>query len=178
MRLHLGWGGDMTSAARSATRRRATARGAELHGTSNGLRWERHVVELPGDAFVAARAEILAFRWFPRTLIRTAVADDGETVLQRCRIGPISVDAPVRVAERVEEQHRLALTVVTVEGHPERGAERYELVLDPAIDRVTLCVEKAWTLSDPLARLGAPVATWLQAHATRRSLRRFGERRW
>jgi uncharacterized protein (UPF0548 family) len=178
MRIRAGWGGDLARAAREAECRLSTARIAELRGSSNGLRRERHVVELDGSAYDTARRELLAFRWFPPGLLRTAVAPDGVTVMQRCRIGPISVDAPIRVVERVEEEHRVAIAVVTVDGHPERGVERYELVLDPALDRVTLAIDKAWSLADPLARLAAPFASWLQAHATGASLRRFRERRW
>ena len=178
MRFHLGWGGDLRAAADGASQRPPTARGSELSGSSNGLQRERRVVEIDGDAWAAARDELLAFRWFPRELLRAEVAADGETVMQRVRLGPVSVDAPVRIVEREETERRVALTVVTVTGHPERGVERYQLVLDPALHRLTLTVEKAWTLADPLARLARPFATWLQAHATRRSLRRFRDRRW
>lgn len=173
MRFHLGWGSDLERAAAAATNLEPTARAAELRGASNGLRRERHRVELPAVAFEDARRELLALRWFPPSFLRTAMAPDGRTVMQRCRIGPISVDAPVRMAERVEEDHRVAIGVVTLDGHPERGVERYELVLDQALGRATLTIEKAWELRDPLARRAWPFATWLQAHATRRSLARF-----
>ena len=140
---------------------------------------ERHTVELDGRDFAQAREELLAFRWFPQGVIRPTICADGVTVVQRFRIGPFAcIDAPVRVVERIEEPSRVAIAVVTVRGHPERGVERYELVLDPALDRVTLAIEKAWELVDPLARLGAPLATWLQGHATRLSLRRFRDAAW
>lgn len=178
MRFHLGWGSDLAQAAADASGLAPTARRSELRGPSNGLRRERHRVELPAAAFEDARRELVALRWFPPSFLRTATAPDGTTVMQRCRIGPVSVDAPVRITERVEEARRVAIGVVTLAGHPERGVERYELVLDPALGRTTLTIEKAWELRDPLARLAWPFATWLQALATRRSLRRFRNSAW
>lgn len=177
MRFHLGARrlDDCTIHARAD----ATAVLSELHRGNAGLRREQHTVELDGRDFARAREELLTFRWFPQRVIQPTICADGVTVVQRLRIGPFaSIDAPVRVVERVEEPSHVAIAVVTVRGHPERGVERYELVLDPALDRATLTIEKAWELADPLARLGAPFATWLQGHATRLSLRRFGDAAW
>lgn len=171
MRLHLGWG-DLATDAEAWVAARATARVAELHGPPNGLRRERHQVELDAVDHAAARRRLLALEWFPPGLLRAARASDGRTVLQRCRFAPpFTVDAPVRVAEWIEEPHRLVVTMVTLAGHPERGVERYELVLDPALGRASLAVDKAWELAEPLARLAAPFSAWLQGHATRASLR-------
>jgi uncharacterized protein (UPF0548 family) len=177
MKLRIGWG-DLTSAAARAVDLPATATGSELRGSSNGLRRERHRAELHGAAFPEAARELLAFRWFPQGFLRAEVGPDGRSIMQRCRIGPVTVDAPVRVVERVEEPRRVAVTVVTLAGHPERGVERYELVHDSALARATLTVTKAWELADPLARLAGPFSTWLQAYATRVSLRRFRHGRW
>ncbi len=172
MKLHLGAGLPSNHARWQEVD--ATATLAELHGASSGLRRERHVVEVDGRAFERARLELLAFRWFPPQFLAASVCSDGVTVVQRCRLGPmVRVDAPVRVVECVDEPHRVALAVVTLRGHPERGVERYELVLDGVLDRATLTVDKAWALADPLARLVAPFSTWLQGYATRRSLRHF-----
>ena len=155
-----------------------TAAAGELHAANGGLVRERHRVELPAAGFERAREELLEFRWYPPRFLRAALCADGLTVLQRCRVAPFaSVDAPVRVVETVDEPRRVAVTVVTVRGHPERGVERYELVHDPALPRVTLTVEKAWELADPLARLAGPFSRWLQAYATRVSLRRFRDGR-
>lgn len=171
MRIHLGWG-DLFADAESWVDVPASARPAELHGPANGLRRERYRVELPAAAHAAARTRLHELRWFPPGLLRAALASDGRTVLQRCRFAPhLTVDAPVRVAEWIEEPHRLAVTLVTLSGHPERGVERYELVLDPALGRASLVVDKAWELAEPAVRLARPFATWLQAHATRASLR-------
>lgn len=177
MKFHLGTG--PVEGCTGHARADATAALSELRRGNGGLRHERHAVELDGRAFLRARDELLAFRWFPQHLIRPMICADGVTVVQRFRIGPFaSIDAPVRVVELIDEPRRVAITVVTLRGHPERGVERYELVLDPALDRATLTIEKAWALADPLARLGAPFATWLQGYATRLSLRRFGDAAW
>lgn len=175
--LHLGWGAPLRRDCAEWSEAEATAGAHELRGT-NGLRHERSRVTLPGAEFARAREELLAFRWFPQRFIRAAACEDGATVLQRCRIGPLTVDAPVRVVECADEPRRVALVVVTLRGHPERGVERYELVHDAALDRATLTVEKAWALDDPLARAARPFAAWLQAYATRVSLRRFRDQAW
>ena len=170
MRFHLGWGDALEDAAAAWTAAPATAERSDLD--RGGLVREAYRVRIPAAAHGAARREMVALRWFPQSLLRSAVADDAVTVLQRVRIGPISVDAPVRIVELYADDHRAAIAVVTLAGHPERGVERYELVRN-ADGSGTLTVDKAWALVDPLARLVAPFAQWFQAYATRRSLRRF-----
>lgn len=170
MRLSVGWGRQLAEDAERWTRVPATARLGDLHGSSNGLRPARHRAQIDASGHDRARAALLAFEWFPPRFLRQVVASDGVTVLQRCRLGPLSVDAPVRIAEHVVEPMRVSIALVTVQGHPERGVERYELVLDAALGAATLTVEKAWDLADPLARAAAPFSTWLQAHATRASI--------
>ncbi|MGH2429543.1 MAG: DUF1990 family protein [Candidatus Limnocylindria bacterium] len=164
---------------------------AELRSNGGGLIRSRLEVELEGrsaiepqERFARARMEVLAVRWFPPRLVE-AFACGGEspgvgtTILQRCRIGPwLSVDAPLRVVEVVDERWRVAIACATLDGHPERGVERYELVYDPALHRSTLTVEKAWALADPLARVAGPFSRWFQSYATRASLRRFRDGAW
>ena len=172
MRFHLGWGESLADAAEVWVTAPASAEAADLDRVDTGLSRERYRVAIPARAHASARRELLALRWFPQSLLRAAVADDAVTVLQRVRIGPISFDAPVRIVELYADDDRARITVVTLTGHPERGVERYELRRERD-GSATLGVDKAWALADPLARLGAPFATWFQAHATRRSLRRF-----
>lgn len=169
MRFHLGWG-DLRADANDWTSAAETAAAGELFGATNKLSRGRSMREVSATYFPAVRAAIAAFRWFPPSFLRASTAADGVTVLQRCRLGPASVDAPVRVVERIDEPHRVSITVVTLRGHPERGVERYAVVVDPALGRATLTIDKAWELADPIARTAAPFATWLQAYATRRSL--------
>lgn len=173
MRIHASWG-RMARDAAPLVGLPATARASELAGSSNGLTRARSSLDLPGSGYDAVRSAIAELRWFPDDFLRAVMAPDGVTVLQRCRVAPfVCIDAPVRIVDRVDEPHRVAVTVVTVAGHPERGVERYSATRDPALDRVTVTVEKAWVLADRLARLAGPFSNWFQGHATRRSLARF-----
>ena len=167
-----------------------TATLADLHGAGDGLRRERQATVLTGppgssaaDRFADARRELLAGRFFPGWFATTVVCGDGElavgsTLLQRLHIGPVaSIDAPVGVVELVDEPAHVGLTLVTLDRHPERGVERYDLRLEND-HRVTLTVDKAWELPSRLLRIGTPAASVLQRYATRLCLRRFREARW
>ncbi len=189
MKLHRGRGPDVRASCADWIGTRATATPADLDGEDDGLRRERHTTVITGprassaaDRFAAARAELLACRFFPDWFATIVVCGEGQlvvgaTVLQRLQIGPVlSIDAPVRVVELVDQPQRVAITLVTVHGHPERGVERYDLRI--VGDRTSLTVVKAWELADWFLRLGFPAALVVQRFATRLSLHRFRDARW
>ncbi|MCA1587666.1 MAG: DUF1990 domain-containing protein [Chloroflexi bacterium] len=162
---------------------RPTATVADLHARGGPLRRERQATVLTGprassarERFAATRRELLAGRFFPRWFASTVVCGDGtlavgSTLLQRLHVGPFGV------AELIDDPERVALTFVTLDGHPERGVERYDLRLE-GDDRATLTVDKVWELPNRLLRIGTPAASVLQRYATSLSLRRFREGRW
>ena len=189
MKLHLGTGGAADAACASWLDVAATATLSELDRPGRGLRpghaetaLLRPLGSSAHERFSAARTELLAARFFPAWFATTHVCgsptlDVGITVLQRLRVGRLAtIEAPVRVVELVDEPERVAVTLVTLDGHPERGIERYDLRL--VNDRVTLGVEKAWMLASPLLRIGTPLADVLQRFATRLALRRFRDAAW
>ena len=189
MKLRAGRGSNLHASCREWVDVRPTATLGDLQGAGDGLRRERQAVVLSNPLdfstqarFAAARRELLAGRFFPPWFATTVVCGDGEVavgslLLQRLHAGPLmSIDAPVRVAELVDEAERVALTFVTLDGHPERGVERYDLRLEDG--HTTLTVDKAWQLSNRLLRIGTPAASVLQRYATRLSLRRFRDARW
>ena len=183
VRLHIGSAPADASGCAEWDRTEATAVAGDLERPRAArLRPGHHRARLcgPGPSaaatFGAVRAELLAARFFPSWFATTAVCGAamriGCTVIQRLHAGPLlTIDAPVRVVDLVDEPERVAVTLVTVAGHPERGVERYELRADER--GLVLSVTKAWTLPNPILRLGWPAADVVQRYATRLSLRHF-----
>lgn len=161
----------------------STATLADLRAAGDRLHRERRETDVGTSAdasaeerFASARRELLAGRLFPRWFAAAAACrlplTADTTVVQHVVVGPfLRIDVPVRVVELVDQPDRLAIAFATLHGHPERGVERYELRRDGA--RVSLTVDKAWTLAAWWVRPGTPLAWLVQRVATGLSLRRF-----
>ncbi|WP_137755988.1 DUF1990 family protein [Agrococcus sp. SGAir0287] len=91
----------------------------------------------------------------------------GDSAMQRIRLGPVQIHAPIRVIAVEDEATTHAVIFGTLEGHPESGEERMlvELAEDESVffHLRVLAKPHAWW-----ARLGGPVA--------RRVQRRYHER--
>src|SRR5438094_4427147 len=122
------------------------------------------------DAFARARDALLAYRVYDeRLLVHRIDTPDGRVrpgalILQRARlVGPVAVEAGVRVDELVDEPRRVGFRYVTLAGHPERGAASFWLAWEA--DRVTFRME---SVSEPgllATRVGARSARALQRRA-------------
>ncbi|WP_211247644.1 DUF1990 family protein [Cryptosporangium arvum] len=136
-----------------------------------------HRVRLGGpDHFPTAVDALFTGRMHARAGIRLrasapAVAP-GVVLVQRLRVGPIVVVAPVRLLEVVREDDRAWMTYGTLRGHPEQGEERFLIERGEAVTfTITGFVRPAaW-----YARLGAPVSHFYQRLITRRYLRALRE---
>ncbi|GAB3918888.1 hypothetical protein GCM10011575_33380 [Microlunatus endophyticus] len=96
-------------------------------------------------------------------------ARQGAIQLATLPLGPFKITTRCRVVYLIEEDQRAGFAYGTLEGHPERGEERFcvELTDD---DRVVFSLRafsrNAWLVS----RLGAPVSNRVQAMVNRRYL--------
>ena len=93
----------------------------------------------------------------------------GITVLLLAPAGPVRIVVPCRVLYLVEEERRIGFAYGTLDGHPERGEERFVVEWQDD-DRVAFCVTAFSRHDDWLARLGGPVTRRLQVRTTKRYL--------
>jgi uncharacterized protein (UPF0548 family) len=96
-------------------------------------------------------------------------AEADAVVMMRLGIGPLSLRVPCRVIYVVSELDRQGFAYGTLPGHPESGEERFLLERqdDGAISFTISAFSNAATLP---ARLGGPVANWIQDAMTKRYL--------
>jgi len=124
--------------------------------------------------FPAAVDDLLSWRMHERSGIRVTasapVAAAGVVLVQRFRVGPVVLIAPVRVIEVFRGEDQAGLVYGTLRGHPEQGEERFLIERHPE-GPLTLTISGfvrpvAW-----YARVGAPVTHCVQRMITRRYLR-------
>lgn len=97
----------------------------------------------------------------------------GTRLEMRLRLGPLSFRAPCVVVWAERNANFCGFAYGTLQGHPERGEERFELILEPSgevVFRITaFSVPARW-----FTRLGRPIASQVQARMTRRYLAALG----
>ncbi|GAB3054750.1 DUF1990 family protein [Sediminivirga luteola] len=93
----------------------------------------------------------------------------GSVVVLGLRVGPLTVQAPCRVVEVVDEPGRKGFTYGTLPGHPESGIERF--ILERSRDGgIWIGIQGYSRPAAPLARLAAPLARRAQRVVTARYL--------
>ena len=132
-------------------------------------------------AFETAVALLLAYRVFPPDRMEPTVCTDdgrvalGATIVQRISVGPVGLESAVRVVELIDEREpdgeRVGFAYVTLRGHPERGAERMEVVRDRG--RVELRTRASSRPGGRLVGMGRFVTRRLQVRWTRDALEHF-----
>jgi uncharacterized protein (UPF0548 family) len=138
--------------------------------------------ESPPQTFDRAADLLRSYRLFPPDLIETTVCwpearvAPGAVVVQRSFIGPLAVESAIRVEELEDELtfagRRFAFSVVTLLGHPLRGAETIALLMHET-GRIELHFTSASRPAGLLARLGGPFTRWMQVRANRAALAFF-----
>jgi len=93
----------------------------------------------------------------------------GEVAILRLGIGPLGVDAPVRVVYVVEEPNRRGFAYGTLPGHPESGEEAFVVELHNA-GVVTFTITAFSRPATRLARAGGPLGRAIQSWVTHRYL--------
>lgn len=170
-------------------RRWQAARQTDAGGLDAGP-GERHRAELTFDGdegrFERALHLVMRYAMFPASwLIPTVCSDDGRlapgvTVVQRVFMGPIGVESGVRVMDVFDEVgeagavgRRAGFSCGTLLGHPERGVERFMLVLHEG--QITFSLESRSELATWYARLVPPIARFFQHRAVAAAMRHVEE---
>ncbi len=145
--------------------------------TVHGLRDEE-----PRETFARAVDLLLRYRLFPphRMEARVCTASGrvarGATIVQRVFLGPFAFESAVRVQEIFDDPtfagRRVGFSYVTLDGHPERGAESFALLLHET-GLIELTATAASRPGALLVSLGYPVARWFQGHSTREAFLYF-----
>ena len=100
---------------------------------------------------------------------KTQTLAPGETVVVMMRTGPLWVTAPCRIIYVTDEDNRFGFAYGTLPGHPERGEEAFHVAQDSS-GAVTFDIVAFSRPADWLARVGSPLARWVQKAVTRRYL--------
>jgi len=132
----------------------------------------RRVVGQSRDWFDVAAGRVLTWEVQRRaglTVKTTREVALGVRAVLRMRVGPVPVRAPVEVVVVTAEADRVGFAYGTLEGHPERGEERFEVVLraDGAVEARIRAFSRPgrW-----FTRLAGPVGRRLQRSTTTRYL--------
>lgn len=129
---------------------------------------------LKGTTPDAAAADLLAWRMHARSGLRVQASDvplrEGAVVLLRFGIGPVSLVAPCRVLEVIDEPFRTGFSYGTLPGHSESGVERF-MVTRADDGQTVLRIDGYSRPQSWMARLAPALARAVQARVTRRYLR-------
>lgn len=83
-------------------------------------------------------------------------AEPGAVVVQRVPAGPVSLLAPCRIVYVLDEADRAGFAYGTLDGHPERGEEAFDVRRTGEL--VSLTIRSFTRPGAPLVRLGWPIA--------------------
>ncbi|SHN47499.1 DUF1990 family protein [Cryptosporangium aurantiacum] len=126
------------------------------------------------DHFATAVDDLLAWRMHSRSGVGVTPsapeAAPGVVLVQRFRVGPVLLVAPVRILEVRVDADRAVLIYGTLRGHPEQGEEQF-VIERHADGSVTLTISGFVRPAAWYARLAAPVSRYVQRLITRRYLR-------
>lgn len=159
-----------------------------LDGTGGDLDRYAKDVEVPDDRDVDAvfgllEDRLLTYRIFPPRLMRPVVCSEdgrlreGTTIVQHVAIGPLSLEAAVRVV-RVWRDHgadadESGFTYATLEGHPERGISTFRIRRRSGERTIAFLIDVRSRPGSLLTRVARPFARRFQRHATEAALARF-----
>ncbi len=141
-------------------------------GSVAGLPDRRLATEVDGDLAAALQA---LREWTPHRGIRGRIHPpdaplvEGTTLLVVAPFGPFEMAVPDRIVAVVDEPGRFGFAYGTLEGHAEVGEELF-LAEQVAPGRLRLTVRVQAGPATLLARLAAPLVTFIQKAAVRRYL--------
>ena len=137
----------------------------------------------PEAVFAHLVERLLRYEIFPQSVMQSLVCSDdgqlheGTTIVQRVAIGPLRIEAAVRVLSvwRTDDSgiEVAGFTYATLPGHPERGTSSFWVSRHKETGRISFAVEARSQPGSLLYRLGRPVARRFQRHATLAALEYF-----
>ena len=146
--------------------------------------------ESPLTVYERLRERLLAYDIFPPNIVQATIYPAGRvsacsTIVQRVVVGPVALEAAVRVIEVWDHPPTrdddglcgggsVGFCYVTLEGHPERGVASFEVRLK-ATGEVTVVVEARSCAGNWMTRVGRPFARVYQRALTRAALRRLAD---
>lgn len=148
------------------------ATGGELPSGYRHVRAER-IIGRGRDDYERACDDLLAGLVQKRAGVDIQLSDvplrEDTLVRMRLRIGPLVFHAPARVVWADRSARVCGFAYGTLQGHPERGEERFEVRIDDSgvvlFTIVAFSVPARW-----YSRLGGPIARIAQSRMTRRYL--------
>jgi uncharacterized protein (UPF0548 family) len=159
---------------------------------ATGMRQARYRTEVRFDdgeaaasAFEAARRRLLRYRIFPPAILRAyvdtphgVVQEDGVVVFRApLPVLPVAVEGAVRVVAVGDRSEgpaaETSVEIATVDGHPERGHERFVVALDRPEARLSFTIEASSRPGSILVRVAGPIGRWIQRRAAHAALREF-----
>jgi uncharacterized protein (UPF0548 family) len=144
--------------------------------------------ETPSTVFVRLRDRLLAYDIFPPGIVQATICPAGTiaagaTIIQRIVLGPLALEAAVRVIEVWDRPVAsgagatgggsvAGFRYVTLRGHPECGVASFEVRVEPS-GAVMVLLDARSRPGTWLTRLGRPFARRFQRALTRAALRRL-----
>jgi uncharacterized protein (UPF0548 family) len=134
-----------------------------------GYAHDRYRVNLGLDAFDRGVAGLRAWQAHIGAGVNVFPADaaihEGTDVIVAAKVGPAYALAPCRIVYAIDEPDRFGFGYGTLPGHPEQGEESF--VIERGEDAHTTFSIVAFSKPAALlARLGSPVARWVQRRTT------------
>lgn len=149
--------------------------GATAGALPSGYRHFRISADLGvgGEVFERAREALLTWQVQRAAGLQVQSSEPriapGSVAVLLFRLGPLRLEAPVRVVDVVDDGSRASFTYGTLPGHPESGEERFDIHhLDGG--RVVFSIVGFSRPQSRLARAAGPVVTLVQDAITRRYL--------
>lgn len=135
-------------------------------------------VETAGDALEAVARHVLSYRVFATHRMHHCICgagptlENGDTIVQRIFVGPLAIEAGVRVVDVFRDGDRIGFSYVTLEGHVERGVASF-FVARSREREVTFHIE-SWSTPSALTTWLAPgVARYFQRKSVHEALHAF-----
>ena len=159
-----------------------------LAGTGGVIDHYARSVDVPADEdptawFGRLEERLLSYQVFPPEIMQAQVCSpdarlrEGTTIVQRVAIGPVTLEAGVRVLrvwrDRDAEGAETGFTYATLEGHPERGVSTFRLRRNTDATSIAFLIDVRSRPGSWLTRLTSPVARRFQIRATEAALAYF-----
>jgi uncharacterized protein (UPF0548 family) len=148
--------------------------------------YSRDVAVNPGEeaeaVFRRLEGRLMRYQIFPSRFMRAEVCSEdgriheGTTIVQHVAIGPLPLEAAVRVVRLWRDQdgdaEEIGFTYATLEGHPERGISTFRIRRSESRG-ITFLIDARSGPGSLLTRLTRPLARRFQRQATEAALAHF-----